>query len=589
MTENHDYNTPSRGTTDWHNPLNANFEDLDADMEIRDIARNRGSYTPLSGAKFLATDTGVVSTADGTAWLAKFALPRYTAPANSDNAGRIALGYEGNVVDADGATISGGGKGGSSPAVNSVLEDFGTVGGGRGNIADGKEATVGGGSNNLARDGAATIGGGKDNFAENGATVAGGANNEARSLDSTIGGGNDNEAIGKRATVAGGGAYDTNTSTSFSISGNSADADGAFVGGGSDNSASGEQAAVVGGGGYAVDKPDSSGSFEFRGNTASGDRSFVGGGNGNSASGEQAAVVGGGSSLVASIPASGNTASGDRSFVGAGGVNEASGFESTVCGGNSNTASGEGSFVGGGFGNVASGENAIALGGANNNATSKASFAAGRQAEANARGAFAWGDDSTNTVRSERVNKFTVQAGGGVVFYSSSDLSTGVSLGSGEGTWNSVSSRTMKTDIDPVDPGTVLQEVEDLDVATWEYDSDSEATHMGPMAEDFHDAFGLGPDDKHISNVDADGVALAAIQGLAERVDTQSETIDEQAETIEDQQDALAERADRIADLEAENEALRERLDDLEAAVSDLQAKVETHGPDRTSTISSDD
>jgi len=33
--------------------------------------------------------------------------------------------------------------------------------------------------------------------------------------------------------------------------------------------------------------------------------------------------------------------------------------------------------------------------------------------------------------------------------------------------------------------------------------------HLGPVAQDFHAAFGLGADDKHIATVDADGVALA--------------------------------------------------------------------------------
>ena len=37
---------------------------------------------------------------------------------------------------------------------------------------------------------------------------------------------------------------------------------------------------------------------------------------------------------------------------------------------------------------------------------------------------------------------------------------------------------------------------------------------MGPTAQDFYAAFGLGEDERHISTVDADGVALAAIQGL---------------------------------------------------------------------------
>jgi hypothetical protein len=34
------------------------------------------------------------------------------------------------------------------------------------------------------------------------------------------------------------------------------------------------------------------------------------------------------------------------------------------------------------------------------------------------------------------------------------------------------------------------------------------------MAQDFYAAFGVGEDDTHITTVDADGVALAAIQGL---------------------------------------------------------------------------
>lgn len=38
--------------------------------------------------------------------------------------------------------------------------------------------------------------------------------------------------------------------------------------------------------------------------------------------------------------------------------------------------------------------------------------------------------------------------------------------------------------------------------------------HLGPMAQDFHAAFNVGMDDKHMATVDEEGVALAAIQGL---------------------------------------------------------------------------
>lgn len=54
-----------------------------------------------------------------------------------------------------------------------------------------------------------------------------------------------------------------------------------------------------------------------------------------------------------------------------------------------------------------------------------------------------------------------------------------------------------------------------LPIARWNYKHDSADTpHLGPVAQDFHQAFGLGADDKHIATVDADGVALAAIQAL---------------------------------------------------------------------------
>jgi hypothetical protein len=42
--------------------------------------------------------------------------------------------------------------------------------------------------------------------------------------------------------------------------------------------------------------------------------------------------------------------------------------------------------------------------------------------------------------------------------------------------------------------------------------------HLGPTAQDFYEVFGLGDDDKYISTVDADGVALAAIQALYELI-----------------------------------------------------------------------
>ena len=69
-------------------------------------------------------------------------------------------------------------------------------------------------------------------------------------------------------------------------------------------------------------------------------------------------------------------------------------------------------------------------------------------------------------------------------------------------------------------------------------------------------AFGLGDDDKGIAAIDADGVALAAIQGLNAKLEQ-----------------ALAIRDRRIAELEAKlavADALRDELAALRAAIAEL-------------------
>ena len=67
MSDNR-YNTPAEGTTNWHTPLNENFEKLDRDVEFRDADANKNNYSPKSGAKFFATDTGAIYQGDGSTW-----------------------------------------------------------------------------------------------------------------------------------------------------------------------------------------------------------------------------------------------------------------------------------------------------------------------------------------------------------------------------------------------------------------------------------------------------------------------------------------------------------------------------------------
>jgi hypothetical protein len=63
------------------------------------------------------------------------------------------------------------------------------------------------------------------------------------------------------------------------------------------------------------------------------------------------------------------------------------------------------------------------------------------------------------------------------------------------------------------------------------------------MAQDFHAAFGLGTDDKHIATVDADGVALAAIQGLNEMLEETRKENSELRARLEKLEQLLGQRA----------------------------------------------
>lgn len=101
-----------------------------------------------------------------------------------------------------------------------------------------------------------------------------------------------------------------------------------------------------------------------------------------------------------------------------------------------------------------------------------------------------------------------------------------------------ISDRNLKRNFESVDPNAVLEKVASLPVSTWGYTTETGSVrHMGPMAQDFQAAFGLGESDRTILQVDADGVALVSIQALHAQ----------------------------LLRLASDNAALRERLDALEA------------------------
>jgi len=82
-----------------------------------------------------------------------------------------------------------------------------------------------------------------------------------------------------------------------------------------------------------------------------------------------------------------------------------------------------------------------------------------------------------------------------------------------------VSDRNLKQNFQSVDPNQVLEQLAKVPISTWSYKTDNPSVrHIGPMAQDFKATFGVGASDRTIFQIDGDGVALAAIQGLRARL-----------------------------------------------------------------------
>ena len=123
------------------------------------------------------------------------------------------------------------------------------------------------------------------------------------------------------------------------------------------------------------------------------------------------------------------------------------------------------------------------------------------------------------------------------------------------GTITPNSDRNAKTDFAQVDPASVLDCVAKLPIQQWRFKAEPEGVkHVGPMAQDFRAAFGLGEIPTAIATVDADGVALAAIQGLNRKLD---------------------ERDAEIQALKRQNESLEQRLKSLELLIPSLTGKMQ--------------
>ncbi len=98
-----------------------------------------------------------------------------------------------------------------------------------------------------------------------------------------------------------------------------------------------------------------------------------------------------------------------------------------------------------------------------------------------------------------------------------------------------------------------------LPIATWNYKSQSaEVRHIGPAAQDFFAAFNVGDDNRHITDIDEGGVALAAIQGLNQKLEAELKTKEAQ---LAEQRQVNERQEQEIRKLMQAVEQLRQRLD----------------------------
>jgi hypothetical protein len=160
-------------------------------------------------------------------------------------------------------------------------------------------------------------------------------------------------------------------------------------------------------------------------------------------------------------------------------------------------------------------------------------------------GTFVFGDRSTLTpIIGFAPNEFLVRASGGVAFYTNPTLTTGLRLAPGGSQWLGLSDVNAKHLFRDLDGEDVLRKLARMPVQEWSYIAqDGSIRHVGPTAQDFRAAFGLGEDPLRIGSMDADGVALAAVKALEART----------------------------RELGEENQALKAALDELRRALQEMR------------------
>ncbi len=98
--------------------------------------------------------------------------------------------------------------------------------------------------------------------------------------------------------------------------------------------------------------------------------------------------------------------------------------------------------------------------------------------------------------------------------------------------WVNASDRNAKENFEKVNGVDILERIAELEITKWNYKGDVDAQHIGPTAQDFKKAFGVGADDKSISTIDPSGIALAAIKELYTQLQAKDKEMSELREEL---------------------------------------------------------
>jgi hypothetical protein len=390
--------------------------------------------------------------------------------------GVVAGGITNTIVSGNYSTISGGQS-------NTITGAGSTIGGGQSIICTAVNGTVSGGVSNQVTANYATIAGGRLNVCPSGyGTICGGYTNTMVTPGNYcfIGGGNTNTITGAASingTITGGESCSITSALSGTISGGS----GCFITNG--------RYSVIGGG--QTNSINTS-------TAAKGHHVVIGGLSNDITDGNSSVICGGDNNAIAignySAILSGNTNS----------INGTTTGQNVILGGSN--CSLVGSL------NLAYGTTCTTTG------TAAKCVVLGNLATSAVNGAFVY-SDSTAATAATGADSLTIGVNGGATIYSNTLRTTGVTMATGASAWSAVSDRNMKTGLVELDSRDILDRVGQLSIYEFSYkDTDSSVRWRGPMAQDWHSLFPSKKDPLRIDTLDLDGITLAAVKGLLDRV-----------------------------------------------------------------------